>query len=323
MIINDSTNLSINREDYEKLPRNKHQNLAETLMADDRSFYTARSSVKGIHIVRNPASESHELYTHESFDIIYACRGNVSLSVCGNIVELDKPSLIFIAPKVPYRIVSEDDSETPAIIMDRSFVIAYFHRICQFNSVLSKFFANAMWAETSAEYLMFNSSNEDSIHTLINLLISEEIKPTANSEVIKAQLLLCLCGYLSEQPANSYELSPGKITRSEQINKILAYIQDNYRTVTLEKLAETFHYTVPYVSKLIRSATGLTFTDILREIKFDICRSLLTNSDLKINKIAEVAGFQNTDHFNRIFKKRMGETPSEYRKNLTGMGIDK
>ena len=136
----------------------------------------------------------------------------------------------------------------------------------------------------------------------------------SGSAFIKVQLLMCILSYLCSRSDSRYEISANRITRSEQISKILTFIQDNYRTVTLEKLAEHFHYTVPYVSKLVRSATGLTFTEILREIKFDVCRSLLLNSDLKINRIAEVAGFQNTDHFNRVFKKHMGITPTEFKK---------
>ncbi len=297
-------------KEYGLLTPNKHTELAGALINNDES----KGGGKDISVFRTDTDEPHELFTHNSFDILYASDCEADVEICGKTIKMKRYNTLFIAPAVPYRVSVSGNGIMPVISVEKNTLCTHFHRISIFDGVLPGFFADAMWGEAFCDYLLFTSLSSTGVESLVNLLISEELHRNTNSRFLKTQLLICMLGYLSSRPAFSYELSRNKITGSEQISKILAFVQDNYRTVTLEKLAEHFHYTVPYVSKLVRSATGLTFTEILREIKFDVCRSLLLNSDLKINKIAEVAGFQNTDHFNRVFKKHMGITPTEFKK---------
>ncbi len=303
-------------KEYISLLPNRHTELASVLINNNK-----RSEVKNnISVFRTDADASHELFTHNSFDILYALDCEAEVEICGKTLKMKRYNILFIAPEVPYRVSVSGNCIMPVISVEKKMAYTHFHRISILDGVLSGFFADAMWGELSSDHLLFTSLSGTGVESVVNMLITEELQDNPNSRFIKTQLLICMLGYLSAQPVSAYELSKNKITRSEQISKILTFVQDNYRTVTLEKLAEHFHYTVPYVSKLVRSATGLTFTEILREIKFDVCRSLLLNSDLKINKIAEVAGFQNTDHFNRVFKKYMGITPTEFKKKKS---IDK
>ncbi len=302
-------------KDYFSLMPNLHTELARELIGNGSEVMDSKGSVS---VYRTVSDEPHELFTHSTFDILYALDCDAEAEVCGKKIQLKKYTTLFIAPGVPYRVSVAGNGIMPVISIEKRTVYTHFHRISILDGVLSGFFADAMWGELASDYLLFTSMSGGGTDGLVNMLISEQLYGDPNSGFLKTQLLICMFGYLSSD--SSFELSKNKITRSEQISKILTYVQDNYRTVTLEKLAEHFHYTVPYVSKLVRSATGLTFTEILREIKFDVCRSLLLNSDLKINRIAEVAGFQNTDHFNRVFKKHMGITPTEFKKKKS---IDK
>lgn len=302
-------------KDYRSLPKNRHTELILEITANVRDI---NASNEGIVIYQTAFDEPHELFTHDRFDLLYVLEGDAEAEVCGKRIHIQKHNALFVAPGVPYRVSAKENCILPVISIEKGTLFAHFHRISLLNNVISGFFADAMWGELASDYLLFTPLFGTNTDQLVDMLISEEIANTHDSQFIKNQLLICILGYLSAN--TSYELSKNKMTRSEQIFKILTYIQDSYRTVTLEKLAEHFHYTVPYVSKLIRTTTGLTFTEILREIKFDVCRSLLLNSDLKINKIAEVAGFQNTDHFNRVFKKHMGITPTEFKKKKS---IDK
>ncbi len=303
----------ISNSEYERLEPNVHLELINTL----KNINNGVDSKRFIRIYKTDFKNANELFAHTTFDMIYTENGDALVSIMGQKLEMRKNTLLFVAPGVPYRISVAEGTAAPVITIEKSMVPSYFHSISKFNGIISGFFANALWGEISSGYMIYTRLTNTAIHDTLKLMISEELHSQQNSDFIQAQFMLSIFAYLSRQDASAYNFSSGKITRSEQINKLLSFIYDNYRTVTLEMLADHFHYTVPYVSKLIRSTTGLTFTEILREIKFDVCRSLLLNSELKINKIAEVAGFQNTDHFNRIFKKRMGETPTEYKKALT------
>ncbi|MBQ3100662.1 MAG: helix-turn-helix transcriptional regulator [Clostridia bacterium] len=282
-----------------------------------------RDAEKDIRVYRaDKNTVSHELQIRSDFQIIYPISGSCTISVQGKTTCIPEKGLLLMAQGIPHTITVSNGSKVAEISIPISAMKRNFNKIVDLQSAISSFISNALWGDITSAFMLFHKTNNRYIYSILDMIISEECYPTDNSNTIKTFLIMTLIGYLSSYTPSNFDMSAVRITRSEQIPKILNYINDNYRTVTLEKLAENFHYTVPYVSKLIRNATGMTFTAILRETKFDVCRSLLINSDLKINRIAEIAGFQNTDHFNRIFKKRMGITPSDFKKNKNKTGID-
>ena len=104
-----------------------------------------------------------------------------------------------------------------------------------------------------------------------------------------------------------------KEAKDERINTIMNYIQENYLTVTLDDLSRQFYLSKPYLSKFIKEKSGMTFGDNVKRIRLNKASTLLRNGNMKIEKVAEAAGYQNVEHFNRLFKKKYGMTPVQYR----------
>lgn len=102
-------------------------------------------------------------------------------------------------------------------------------------------------------------------------------------------------------------------TLDERLNEIINFIQENYTTVTLEDISEEFHLTKPYVSKYIKEKSGETFGEILLGIKMKKARTLLKNTSMTVENISGAVGYENVEHFNRMFKKKYGITPVQYR----------
>ncbi|MBR0163933.1 MAG: 2-isopropylmalate synthase [Lachnospiraceae bacterium] len=99
----------------------------------------------------------------------------------------------------------------------------------------------------------------------------------------------------------------------DRIGKIMNYIQKNYRTVTLDDLAGKFYLSKPYLSKYIREKSGMTFGENVKKIRLQKAGALLRDGNMKVERVAEAAGYQNVEHFNRLFKKKYGCTPIQYR----------
>jgi AraC-like DNA-binding protein/ligand-binding sensor protein len=74
----------------------------------------------------------------------------------------------------------------------------------------------------------------------------------------------------------------------------------------------TFHF-----CKMFKKATGLHFTDYVSRVRTEKAKNLLLNPNLRISEIAYQVGFQSLTHFNRVFKRIMGQSPTEYRGQLT------
>ena len=101
--------------------------------------------------------------------------------------------------------------------------------------------------------------------------------------------------------------------REERIVDIIKYINGHYSEVTLENLAENFNLSRPYISKYIKSRTGMNFQDVVREARMRKARALLKESGQTVESIAADVGYESVEHFNRLFKKSYGITPVQFR----------
>ena len=101
--------------------------------------------------------------------------------------------------------------------------------------------------------------------------------------------------------------------KDERLLEITNYIYANYKNVTLEDLSEKFFLSKPYLSKYIKEKSGMTFGDILKQIRMKKARAMLRSGNATVESIAEMVGYQNVEHFNRVLKKMYHTTPVQYR----------
>ena len=109
------------------------------------------------------------------------------------------------------------------------------------------------------------------------------------------------------------EIAESQSCKDERLLEITNYIYANYKDVTLDDLSEKFFLSKPYLSKYIKEKSGLTFGDILKQVRMKKARVMLKSSSATVESIAESVGYQNVEHFNRIFKKMYNITPVQYR----------
>lgn len=120
--------------------------------------------------------------------------------------------------------------------------------------------------------------------------------------------------FLTEQ----FELimsSIGHSTRESVIDDILYYIEHNYtRNITLENIAPLFGYNSSYLGKIFNKKVGENFNSYLDHIRIEHSKELLIHNDFKVYTIAEKVGYRNVDYFHIKFKKYVGQTPAEFRR---------
>jgi AraC-like DNA-binding protein/ligand-binding sensor protein len=101
------------------------------------------------------------------------------------------------------------------------------------------------------------------------------------------------------------------------IRRAKAYIAGHYGDpVSLDEMARTMHVSTFYFCKMFKRATGLTFTDYLGRVRVEKAKNLLLNPHLRVSEIAYTVGFQSLTHFNRVFRKLTGESPTDFRERL-------
>lgn len=102
--------------------------------------------------------------------------------------------------------------------------------------------------------------------------------------------------------------------REERIVDIMNYLKNHYKDVTLDELAENFNLSKPYLSKYIKENAGITFQEAVKKARMKKARTLLKESNQTVESIAASVGYENVEHFNRLFKKSYGMTPVQFRR---------
>ncbi len=97
--------------------------------------------------------------------------------------------------------------------------------------------------------------------------------------------------------------------------KCLEYIQKHLaEDISLETVAEEFHFNQSYFSYLFKSKTGVNFNQFLNDCRLKMGKELLEKTDKKVYEIANNVGYKDPKYFIRVFKKEFGMTPDEYRR---------
>lgn len=86
--------------------------------------------------------------------------------------------------------------------------------------------------------------------------------------------------------------------------------------ITLEHISRALNVSTFYFCRMFKQTTGLTFVDYLSRVRIEKAKILLHDNRLRVSEIAYDVGFQTITHFNRIFRKLVGYSPTEYRSRL-------
>jgi AraC-like DNA-binding protein/ligand-binding sensor protein len=105
---------------------------------------------------------------------------------------------------------------------------------------------------------------------------------------------------------------PPVITRAKQF-----IVEHQTEELSLEQVAKSVNTSKFYFCKLFKKATGINFTDYLSRVRTERAKNLLLNPNLRVSEIAYEVGFQSLTHFNRVFKRILGSSPTHYREQLS------
>jgi len=125
---------------------------------------------------------------------------------------------------------------------------------------------------------------------------------------IFAQHLALVSNQLLVRRANS---EPPAITKAKKFIEV-----HQAEEISLGDVAGAVNTSTFYFCKMFKKATGLNFTDYLSRVRVEKAKNLLLNPNSRISEVAFASGFQSLSHFNRVFRRIAGESPTSYRDKL-------
>lgn len=159
--------------------------------------------------------------------------------------------------------------------------------------------------------LMLKPKDFDRINLLIDFMVSEYENKFDGWQTILGANFMTLVTMLSR--LYSFDNKPGKCNLIN-IAKSISYMESHYiEDIPIDVLAEISHYSPRHFTRIFSETYNTTPLNYILSLRINKACSLLKENSLTISNIALQCGFNDNNYFSRIFKKRIGLTPKQFR----------
>lgn len=253
-------------------------------------------------------------HKHNYIEIIYMCSGSTTHIINGTTtLKLQTGELLFLNQNATQEILpaGKNDVAVNFIVLpeffDRTFLMM------DEESMLLDFLVGSLKQDKSmVDYLHFQVKDILPVQNLVENMIYSLVTKMPNSRNINQTTMGLLFILLQNQSDRINQNDPAQHEQN-MVFTSLKYIEDNYKTATLEDLSKILHQQTYYISKLIKKHSGHTFKELLQTRRLNQAAFLLSNSLLPVEDIISHVGYDNTSYFHRIFKEHFQMTPKAYR----------
>ncbi|WP_066190031.1 response regulator transcription factor [Gracilibacillus timonensis] len=100
------------------------------------------------------------------------------------------------------------------------------------------------------------------------------------------------------------------------VKEALLYIRHYYQDpdLSLERVADSLHVSSVYLSKMIKQELGVSYVQVLTDMRLAVAKDLLRTTDYNIREIAEQVGYDSQHYFSTSFRKKNGVTPVQFKR---------
>lgn len=252
-------------------------------------------------------------HTHNYVEVVYMCCGKTVHIVNGTCVELHAGELLFLTQNAVQEILpaSEEDIAVNFIILPEFFDRS-LSMIGAENNLIRTFLTDCLRNSSGqTSFLHFKVADilpiQNLVENLIWMLLHRQPNKRSMNQTTMGLLFLHLLNYTDKVDIGHDHLE------QELTLTVLNYIEEHYRDSDLTALADALHYDLYRLSRLIKSATGRTYTELLQEKRLNQAVWLLSTTPLSVADIGMDVGYNNSSYFYKIFRNRFGCSPKEYR----------
>ncbi|MEP7320352.1 MAG: AraC family transcriptional regulator [Saprospiraceae bacterium] len=104
---------------------------------------------------------------------------------------------------------------------------------------------------------------------------------------------------------------------NDKIERVYSHVKEHFKdTITLEEISDLVSMEVPSFCRYFKRVTGKTFTVFVNDFRVSHACKLLAETNMSVSEICFESGFNNSSHFNRLFKNITGKTPHAYREEV-------
>ncbi|MBS5523275.1 MAG: helix-turn-helix domain-containing protein [Clostridiales bacterium] len=253
-------------------------------------------------------------HKHNYVEIIYMCSGETVHIINGaDRVVLHQGELLFLNQNCYHEIfpAGKEDIAVNFIVLPEFFDEAF--KMMDDENILRDFIIGSLTkSPENASYLLFQVSDilpvQNLVENMVWSLVNKQPNRRQMNQITMGLLLLSLVN-----ASDRIFYGQGNPSDRQDVLRVLRYIESNYRTASLQELAEMMNESFYQLSRFIKKHTGHTFKELLLIKRLNQAAYLLGTTRLPVADIIYHVGYDNTSYFHRVFKERYKMTPREYR----------
>jgi AraC-like DNA-binding protein len=261
---------------------------------------------------------SFPLHTHEEFELNFILNAPGAKRIVGDNIEvIDEIDLVLVGSNLPHGWFTHECTSNEiheiTIQFHRDLFDEKFLKRNQLSHVRTLLERSARGIAFSAETarafkdrmeLFTTRSGFDSVLELMSILhdlsVSGHLRSLSNASFSNDQF--------------NYN--------SRRIEQAFEFMQKNYsKAISLADVAGVVNMPEVSFSRFIKKRTGRTFIESLNEIRLGHASRMLIDTTQTVAEVSFNCGFNNLSYFNRVFKKKNGCTPTEFRQNYSGAKV--
>lgn len=246
--------------------------------------------------------------------LFYFHSGKCELNIKDRVYELLPGCLMLWQSGTPYKFLTRKNSVITALNFD--FTQNHSTKKESISPVFQKDFnkKNLIEEICFSDFDVLNSPmilcNMQHLEPKINIITDEFAKKKLGYDSLCSALLKeIICDAVRANLVNV----PGN---SQKIEKVVRYIEQYYRNdISNAELSAIAGYHAYHLNRLMKSATGMTLHRYILNVRLQKAKDYLLNTDFGNAEIADLCGFSSAYHFCNAFSKKVGISPSAFRKS--------
>ena len=259
-------------------------------------------------------------HTHaEAWELCCCIKGQMEVERDEAVTLLQEGEVLLIAPGIEHAPNTRHREDIALVV---SFTCTNTEHLRPLQEVISDMaeesipVANKIVAELEGSFLHSRGANK--LHLL-------HFVPNVDPPLGAEQLICCYLEQLLIMLLRQVTMEQGAVIRTNYFKKAMQgylieqvddYIIRNIRRrLTVEEIAEDFHYSRTRLSTVYKQIKGIGINEAITQEQLRQAKILLTNTDKSITEISEELGFSSPQYFSRKFTQKMGVAPSHYAQN--------
>jgi AraC-like DNA-binding protein len=230
--------------------------------------------------------------------------------------DFDEGIMTFMSPGQVFSIEVNNNEK-----LKHSGWILYIHPDFLWNTPLARKIKEYEYFDYSVHEALFLSEKEEEMISAIMLNIEQEYQ--ANIDKFSQDLIIAQLDLLLTYAGRFYnrQFLTRKISSHKTLNKLEDLLTEYFNSDDLMKrglptvtyIAEALNVSPSYLSGLLKTLTGQSTQQHIHEKLIEKAKERLSTTTLSVSEIAYTLGFEHSQSFSKLFKKKTNLSPLEFR----------